>query len=54
MEHEVKEHLTVDSVMTADGEVVPLGPVDKDGAKGLPVDRDALCGQRHGVHGQEI
>lgn len=33
MEHEVKEHLTVDSVMTADGEVVPLGPVDKEGRK---------------------
>lgn len=28
MEHEVKENLTVDSVMTADGEVVPLGPVE--------------------------
>lgn len=29
----MKEHLTVDSVMTADGEVVPLGPVDKEGRK---------------------
>lgn len=29
----MKERLTVDSVMTADGEVVPLGPVDKDGRK---------------------
>lgn len=27
----MKERLTVDSVMTADGEVVPLGPVDKEG-----------------------
>lgn len=29
----MSERLTVDSVMTADGEVVPLGPVDKDGRK---------------------
>lgn len=27
------ERLTADSVMTPDGEVVPLGPVDKDGRK---------------------
>lgn len=33
MEHEVKERLTVDSVMTADGEVLPLGSVDKEGRK---------------------
>lgn len=41
MEHEVKEHLTVDSVMTADGEVVPLGPVDKDGCR-VPLDTEVL------------
>lgn len=29
----MSERLTVDSVMTPDGEVVPLGPVDKDGRK---------------------
>lgn len=27
------ERLTVDSVMTPDGEVMPLGPVDKEGRK---------------------
>ena len=27
------EHLTADSVMTPDGEVMPLGPVDKEGRK---------------------
>lgn len=27
----MSERLVVDSIMTADGEVVPLGPVDKDG-----------------------
>lgn len=43
MEHEVKEYLTVDSVMTADGEVVPLptlgplGPVDAEGGR-IPLD----------------
>lgn len=29
----MKERLTVYSIMTADGEVVPLGPVDKEGRK---------------------
>lgn len=47
MEHEVKEHLTVDSVMTADGEVVPLptlgplGPVDAEGGR-IPLDTKEL------------
>lgn len=27
------ERLTADSVMTPDGEVMPLGPVDKEGRK---------------------
>lgn len=27
----MSERLVVDSIMTANGEVVPLGPVDKDG-----------------------
>lgn len=33
----MSERLVVDSIMTADGEVVPLGPVDKDGHRGNPV-----------------
>lgn len=37
----MKEHLTVDSVMTADGEVVPLGPVDKEGRK-VPLSTSTL------------
>ena len=41
----MKEHLTVDSVMTADGEVVPLGPVDKDGHR-VPLDTTDLYGPR--------
>lgn len=45
MEHEVKERLTVDSIMTADGEVVPLGPVDKDGHR-VPLDTTSLYGPR--------
>lgn len=48
------EHFIVDNSTTLDWEVMPLGPVDKEGRKSLPVDRDALCGQRHGVHGSEI
>ena len=45
MEHKVKERLTVDSIMTADGEVVPLGPVDKDGHR-VPLDTTSLYGPR--------
>lgn len=41
----MKEHLTVDSVMTADGEVVPLGPVDKEGHR-VPLDTTSLYGPR--------
>lgn len=41
----MKEHLTVDSVMTADGEVVLLGPVDKDGHR-VPLDTTDLYGPR--------
>lgn len=33
----MSERLVVDSIMTADGEVVPLGPVDKDGHR-VPLD----------------
>lgn len=29
----MSERLVADSVMTPDGEVVPLGPVDKEGCK---------------------
>ena len=35
------ERLTVDSVMTPDGEVMPLGPVDKEGCC-VPLDTDVL------------
>lgn len=47
MEHEVSERLMVDSLMTADGEVVqlptlgPLGPVDADGGR-IPLDTKEL------------
>lgn len=37
----MSERLTVDSVMTADREVVPLGPVDKDGRK-VPLSTSTL------------
>lgn len=40
----MSERLVVDSIMTADGEVVPLGPVDKDGwenARGCRIEHDA-------------
>lgn len=50
----MREHFIVDNSTTSDWEVIPLGPVDKEGRKVSLVDRDALCGQRHGVHGQEI
>lgn len=43
MEREMSERLVVDSVMTADGEVVPLGPVDKDGHS-VPLDTTSLYG----------
>lgn len=36
----MSERLVVDSRMTADGEVVPLGPVDKDGHR-VPLYRHA-------------
>lgn len=39
MEHEVKEHLTVDSVMTADGDRVEL-----DTSVSLDVSVNGLCG----------
>ena len=39
----MSERLVVDSVMTADGEVVPLGPVDKDGHR-VPLDTTSLYG----------
>ena len=35
------ERLTVDSVMTPDGEVMPLGPVDKEGNR-VPLDTEVL------------
>lgn len=41
----MSERLVVDSVMTADGEVVPLGPVDKDGHR-VPLDTTDLYGPR--------
>lgn len=41
----MKERLTVDSFMTADGEVVPLGPVDKEGRR-VPLDTMNLYGSR--------
>lgn len=41
----MSERLVVDSVMTADGEVVPLGPVDKDGRR-VPLDTTDLYGPR--------
>lgn len=41
----MSEHLAVDSIMTADGEVVPLGPVDKDGHR-VPLDTTSLYGSR--------
>lgn len=37
----MEERLTADSVMTPDGEVVPLGPVDKDGRK-VPLSTSTL------------
>lgn len=39
------ERLTVDSMMTPDGEVMPLGPVDKDGHR-VPFDTTDLYGPR--------
>ena len=41
----MSERLVVDSVMTADGEVVQLGPVDKDGHR-VPLDTTSLYGPR--------
>lgn len=41
----MSERLVVDSIMTADGEVVPLGPVDKDGHR-VPLDTTDLYGPR--------
>lgn len=41
----MSERLVVDSIMTADGEVVPLGPVDKDGHR-VPLDTTSLYGPR--------
>lgn len=41
----MSERLVVDSIMTADGEVVPLGPVDKDGHR-VPLDTTILYGPR--------
>lgn len=41
----MSERLVVDSIMTADGEVVPLGPVDKDGHR-VPFDTTDLYGPR--------
>lgn len=35
------ERLTADSVMTPDGEVMPLGPVDKEGRR-VPLDTEVL------------
>lgn len=40
----MSERLVVDSIMTADGEVVPLGPVDKDGHR-VPLDTGELYGE---------
>lgn len=40
----MSERLVVDSIMTADGEVVPLGPVDKDGHR-VPLDTRELYGE---------
>lgn len=40
----MSERLVVDSRMTADGEVVPLGPVDKDGHR-VPLDTGGLYGE---------
>lgn len=41
----MSERLVADSIMTADGEVVPLGPVDKDGHR-VPLDTTSLYGPR--------
>lgn len=41
----MSERLVIDSIMTADGEVVPLGPVDKDGHR-VPLDTTDLYGPR--------
>lgn len=41
----MSERLVVDSIMTANGEVVPLGPVDKDGHR-VPLDTTSLYGPR--------
>lgn len=49
------ERLMVDSVMTPDGEVVPLGPVDKDGRK-VPLSTSTLyadSGMECAVRGYE-
>lgn len=46
----MSERLVVDSIMTADGEVVPLGPVDKDGHR-VPLDTTDLYGPRGYAHG---
>ena len=40
----MSERLVVDSIMTADGEMVPLGPVDKDGHR-VPLDTRELYGE---------
>lgn len=40
----MSERLVVDSIMTADWEVVPLGPVDKDGHR-VPLDTGELYGK---------
>lgn len=40
----MSERLVVDSIMTEDGEVVPLGPVDKDGHR-VPLDTRELYGE---------
>lgn len=44
----MSERLVVDSIMTADGEVVPLGPVDKDGHR-VPLDTTDLYGPRGSI-----
>lgn len=40
----MSERLVVESLMTADGKVVPLGPVDKDGHR-VPLDTGELYGE---------
>lgn len=41
----MEEHFIVDNSMTPDWEVVPLGPVDKDGCR-VPLDTTVLYGPR--------